>query len=150
MSRRSTELEEQDELKNKALIQEACDAWVTGTGSPYDLLADDMTWTIVGETVVAPVYTSKASFIDQVMRPFAARIKGRLTPTVHAIYAAGDSIALRADVVGVALDGELYRNQYAWFLKLQNGRIQTVVAFVDVKAFNDLFVRVTPSSSEVL
>jgi len=131
------------EMKNKALMQKACDAWRAGTGAPYDLLADDMTWTIVGETVVPAVYTSKASFIYTVMKPFAARIDGRLTPTVHAIYAEGTSLVIHADVDGTAKDGKPYHNSYAWFLELENDKVTKVVAFVNVAAFNDLFRRVT-------
>lgn len=32
-----------DEVGNKAIVQRAVDAWAAGTGSPYDLLADDAT-----------------------------------------------------------------------------------------------------------
>ena len=34
--------------RNKALVEAGFAAWSAGTGSPYDLLADDVTWTIVG------------------------------------------------------------------------------------------------------
>jgi uncharacterized protein len=36
------------ETRNKAVVQASFDAWRAGTGSPYDLLADDASWTIVG------------------------------------------------------------------------------------------------------
>jgi hypothetical protein len=38
------------ERRNKALVQSRFDAWRAGTGSPYELLADDVTWTIVGHS----------------------------------------------------------------------------------------------------
>jgi len=37
-----------DETGNKAIVQCAFDAWASGTGSPYDLLAEDASWTITG------------------------------------------------------------------------------------------------------
>jgi ketosteroid isomerase-like protein len=77
------------------------------------------------------------------MKPFAARIDGRLTPTVHAIYAEGTSLVIHADVDGTAKDGKPYHNSYAWFLELENDKVTKVVAFVNVAAFNDLFRRVT-------
>jgi ketosteroid isomerase-like protein len=133
------------EINNRALVRKACDAWKEGTGTPYDLLAEDMTWTIVGKTVVPVRYTSKASFIEEVMKPFASRIDGRLTPTVHAIYAEGTRVVLWADVDGVAIDGKPYHNSYSWFLELQENEVTRVVAFVDVDAFNELFERITPA-----
>ena len=36
------------ETRNKAIVAAAFDAWRSGTGSPFDLLEDDATWTIVG------------------------------------------------------------------------------------------------------
>ena len=38
------------ETRNKAVVQAGFDAWSAGTGSPYDLLADDASWTIVGHS----------------------------------------------------------------------------------------------------
>ena len=38
---------------NKAIVQRAFDAWAAGTGSPYDLLADNAVWTIAGNSLVA-------------------------------------------------------------------------------------------------
>jgi len=37
-------------------------AWKAGTGSPYDLLADDATWTIVGRSLASrPTAAAKPS-----------------------------------------------------------------------------------------
>jgi ketosteroid isomerase-like protein len=41
------------EARNKALVEEKFEAWATGTGSPYELLADDATWTITGNSLAA-------------------------------------------------------------------------------------------------
>jgi ketosteroid isomerase-like protein len=35
------------ETRNKAVVRAGLDAWSSSTGSPYDLLADDASWTIV-------------------------------------------------------------------------------------------------------
>ncbi len=145
MAEETIDAKRQVEMKNKALVQESCDAWKAGAGTPYDLLAEDMTWTIVGKTVVPEVYTSKASFIDGVVKPFASRLKGPLTPTVHAIYSEGTSVVIRADADGIAIDGKPYHNSYGWFFELQDNKVTRVVAFLDVAAFNELFERVTPA-----
>lgn len=42
------ETKDEIETHNKAVVQASFDAWKAGTGTPYDLLADDASWTIVG------------------------------------------------------------------------------------------------------
>jgi hypothetical protein len=46
------------EERNKAIVQASFDAWRAGAGSPYDLLADDASWTITGHSAAAKTYPS--------------------------------------------------------------------------------------------
>ena len=41
------------EGRNRVLIERAFDAWRNGTGGPYDLLADNASWTITGNSAAA-------------------------------------------------------------------------------------------------
>ena len=52
------------EQANKDRVGAAFDAWAAGTGGPFDLLADDATWTIVGNSPVSETYGSKVEFTD--------------------------------------------------------------------------------------
>ena len=60
------------EVGNKAIVQRAFDAWAAGTGSPYDLLADNASWTITGNSAAAKTYASRDAFMSEVIRPFVA------------------------------------------------------------------------------
>ena len=44
---------------NKALVQASFDRWKSGTGGPFELLADAAEWTIVGSSPLAKTYRSK-------------------------------------------------------------------------------------------
>jgi ketosteroid isomerase-like protein len=79
------------EDSNKALLRASLDRWKSGTGGPFDLLAPDVEWTIVGSSPLAKTYRSKEEFINEVIDPFNARISGPLVPTVRGIYADGDT-----------------------------------------------------------
>ena len=46
------------ETRNKAIVQASFDGGRAGTGSPFDLLADDATWTIVGHSVASKIRAS--------------------------------------------------------------------------------------------
>jgi ketosteroid isomerase-like protein len=131
------------ETANKALVEEKFAAWAAGTGSPYDLLADDATWTITGNSFASKTYDSREAFLREVIRPFNARMSVGLKPTIRSIYADGDTVIIFFDAAGTARDGRRYVNTYAWFLRLANGKVVSASAFFDSIAFNDLWQRVS-------
>lgn len=127
---------------NRVLVAHAFDAWRDGTGSPYDLLSDGAHWTITGNSLAAGTYSSKDDFIAHVIRPFNARMSGRLVPTVRRLYAEDDTVVAFFDAAGTALDGRAYTNTYAWILEIKGGRIVRAHAFFDSIAFDDLWRRI--------
>ncbi len=133
------------EARNEALAEAGFAAWVAGTGSPYDLLAEDASWTIVGQSDASKTYPSKAAFIEEVIRPFNARMSERLKPTIRNLYAVGDDVVIFFDAAGVARDGRPYKNTYAWFWQMRDGKIVKAHAFFDSVVFNDLWRRVSPA-----
>jgi uncharacterized protein len=135
---------DQIETRNKAAVQAGFDAWSAGTGSPYDLLADDASWTIVGRSAASKTYPSKEAFMSQVFRPFNARMKVALKPTIRNMYAEGDTVVVFFDASGTARDGKPYANTYAWFLDLRAGKIVKAFAFFDSVVFNEFWERVKP------
>jgi ketosteroid isomerase-like protein len=133
---------------NRAAIAKAMDAWAAGTGGPYDLLADDAVWTISGNSLASRTYPSKEVFMSEVIRPFNARMRARLIPNVHNIYADGDTVVAHFDAQGTARDGKPYVNSYAWILTLKDGRIVRAFAFFDAHAFDDFWTRVAPAPAK--
>jgi len=134
-----------EEARNKAIVQERFEAWRTGAGSPFDLLADDATWTIVGHSVVSKTYGDRETFLREVIRPFNARMREGLKPVIREIFADGDRVIILFDAGAVARDGELYSNTYAWFLHMRDGKVADATAFFDSIAFDDLWRRVQPA-----
>ncbi|MBY5820323.1 nuclear transport factor 2 family protein [Rhizobium leguminosarum] len=128
-----------DEAANKATVQKAFDAWSSGTGSPYDLLADNVEWTITGNSAASKAYGSRDAFISEVIKPFNARMSVGLKPTIRNMYADGDTVIVFFDAAGTAKDGKPYMNTYAWFLDMQDGKIVNASAFFDSIAFNELW-----------
>lgn len=136
------------EAGNRRIVADSFAAWRDGKGGPYDLLADDASWTIVGHSDAAKNYPSREAFLSEVIRPFNARMREPLRPTVRNLYADGDTVIVFFDAAGVAADGKRYANTYAWFLELREERITRAHAFFDSLAFNDLWRRVPPSGTE--
>lgn len=132
------------EAQNRALVQAKFDAWTAGVGGPFDLLADDASWTIVGKSDVAKTYPSREAFLSEVIRPFNARLSEGLRPSLLGLYADGDTVVIVFDAAGVARDGKPYANTYAWFFDMRDGKVVRASAFFDSLAFNDLWRRVRP------
>lgn len=132
------------ETRNKALVQAGFDAWKAGTGNPFELLAEEASWTIVGNSDAANVYPSREAFLQQVIRPFNARMTEGIKPSIRGLYADGDAVVIFFDAAGVAKDGKPYTNTYAWFFEMRDGKVVKAAAFFDSLAFNDLWRRVQP------
>lgn len=132
---------------NRALVAKSFDAWRDGTGSPYDLLAEDASWTITGHSLAAKTYPGKEAFLAGVIRPFNARMQSRLIPVIRRIYTEGDTVIVFFDASGTARDGQTYANTYAWFLEMQDGRIVRAHAFFDSIVFDDFWRRVAPATN---
>ena len=135
--------ETETEAKNKAAI----DAWRAGTGGPFGLLAPDATWTITGNSVAAKTYNSRDEFLDTVIKPFNARLTKPLIPTIRSLHSDGDTVIALFDGEATALDGKPYRNTYAWFLEMRNGKIVEATAFFDSIAFDEFWKRVQPKEN---
>jgi ketosteroid isomerase-like protein len=130
--------------ENRAIIRQAFDEWAVGTGGVFDLLADDATWTIVGNSPVSRTYHSRQEFMDTVIYPFNARMSTPLVPNVRALYADGDTVIAYFDAAATAKDGQPYFNSYTWYLKLHDGKVIDAVAFFDTIEFTDFWNRVSP------
>jgi ketosteroid isomerase-like protein len=133
------------EAANKALVRAAFDRWSEGIGSPFDLLADDATWLIVGSSPVSRFYRSRQEFFDEVIEPLNARLSDPLVPVVRGLYADGDMVIVYFEAAGVARDGQSYENTYTWYMRIAGDRVVDVTAFFDTIAFTDFWARVPPA-----
>ena len=134
--------------RNKAIIERAFIAWKNGTGSPYDVLAEDASWTIVGRSLASKKYNSREDFMRDVIRPFNARMSVPLRPEGRQLYADGDTVIVFFDARGTARDRNPYVNTYAWFLTMRDDKIVKAFAFFDSTEFNELWTRVTPAAPQ--
>jgi uncharacterized protein len=57
------------EERNKALVQASFDRWKSGTGDPFELLAPDAEWTIVGSSPLAMGMGSNPRFLKSTHMP---------------------------------------------------------------------------------
>jgi uncharacterized protein len=131
------------EQRNKEIVRQYFDNWRNRTGSFFDLLAPDATWTITGTGATAGTYRKQA-LLDQVISPTSARLSSPIVPTVRGIWADGNMVIALWDGEATAGDGRPYRNTYTWYFRMQDGKAIEAIAFLDMQEFNDLWTRVSP------
>lgn len=133
------------QLYNKAVVQESFKRWQNGTGGPFELLAPDAEWTIVGSSPLSKTYQSKEEFLDKVIGPFNARMAKPLVPTIRGLYADGDMVIIFFDATATAKDGVPYHNTYTWYFQMKAGQVTKATAFFDTREFDEFWSRVSPT-----
>lgn len=130
---------------DREVVRRAFERWTAGEGGPFELLADDAEWTIAGSSPMSRTYRGKEQFLEEVIRPFNARLSEPLVPAVRRIYSDGDTVVVLFDAAATARDGLPYRNTYAWFLRMRASRIVEAIAFLDTRLFDEFWRRVPPT-----
>jgi ketosteroid isomerase-like protein len=127
---------------DRELVTAAFEAWQRGDGHVSDLFADDLRWEIVGRSQAAGTYVSAREFVDDVLRPFAARFPtdAPFRPVrIRGVLVDGSDVVVTWDGEGTTTEGKTYRNTYAWFLTLRDGLVVRGTAFFDSIAFDELW-----------
>lgn len=133
----------QTETDNKKIIQAGFERWSSGKGSFFDLLTDDMIWTINGSAPLSKTYKGKQQFLDEVINPLNERLLQKIVPTVRNLFAEGDTVIAIIDGKATAKDGQPYNMSYAWFMQMKNGKIIKVEAFLDAIQFANVMQRLS-------
>lgn len=117
---------------NKHLVREAFRPWERGDSGPFfDLIADDVKWTVIGSTPVSGVYHSKQDLIDQAFGPLLEKLDGRMTTRFVDITGEGEKIFLQFTSSGVTKSGLKYNQTYCFAIVMRNSRIVEIVAYID-------------------
>jgi len=134
---------------NKQAIENMLIAWMGGDSTTFQsLLAEEVQWTITGNSIVAGTTHGRAELMSKVLGPLWARFAKADAPLrphrIAGLYADGDTVIAQFDSAGTANDGKVYANSYLWILTMRNGKIVKAIAFFDSIAVNELWQRVTP------
>ncbi|WP_316778673.1 nuclear transport factor 2 family protein [Pedobacter antarcticus] len=117
------------------MVTKSFENWVSKTGTPFDLLADDVKWTIAGSSAQAKTYTNKRQLLTQVLDPLNQRLSKRIMPDAKGIYADGDMVIVLWRSIVETSAGKPHNGDYAWFMQFENGKITKVTAFLDNQKF---------------
>jgi uncharacterized protein len=126
--------------ENKQLIQDVFAAWAKGDGAAFfNVLADDVRWTVIGTSPVSRTYTSRQAFLDGATKPLSAKLAGPIQPTVRNIIAEGDNVVLQWEGKATSKSGKPYNNNYCWVMTIGNGKVIEGTAYIDTELVSELW-----------
>lgn len=127
----------------KQIVSQGFERWVAGEQSFFDLLPEDIEWTVTGSNPLSGTYRSRTEFLDA-LEPLLGRLAKPIVPRTYTVYADGDTVIVLWEGSAEAKDGVPYDNVYSWYLTFDGDRIAKVVAFFDGILLAELCERVAP------
>lgn len=118
--------------QNRKIVEDAVAKWQLGNPEAfYQILDENVNWTVIGTTEVSGTYTSRQDFIDDAVRKIGKRIYGQVTPKIVDIITEGDRLVFRWDGSGKMADGTPYHNRYSWAMTFKDGKVVEGTAYLD-------------------
>lgn len=119
---------------NRQIMQRAFDALAVGDSRPFlNLLADDVSWRVMGQTPWSRTYRGKPSVLQDLLRVLGERLADRYRATADLILADGDHVVVQARGQTTTKTGKPYNNEYCFVYKLENGLITEVTEYLDTE-----------------
>jgi len=105
--------------------------WKSGEAGFFDLLADDVQWTVSGRSPVSGVYDGKKDFMERAVNPILSKLKTPLKPELISLTSDSSFVWLHFKAKAIAQNDEVYENTYVWKMRLKNGKVTNGIAFLD-------------------
>lgn len=104
----------------------------------FDTLADDATWTIIGDTPLSKHFTKNGLITDMI--PMLSTFKEPAQMAVQEIIAENDRAVVIASVKGVGPYGPYVQDPYCFILRIRDGQICEIVEYLDTVAVETALV----------
>ena len=122
------------EVGNKAFLQEVFAETSKGNGRPFlDALADDVRWTIIGQTAWSRTYEGKRAVLDELLRPLTEQLGGRNLVSAERFVADNDVVVVEGCNHSVTRSGRDYPNRYCWVFVMRDGKVAEITEYTDTQ-----------------
>ena len=117
---------------NKALIQQIYKDSANRSGTTFvDHLADDVTWTVVGQYSWAGVYKGKDEITNDLLGHVRSLLTDRVSTRAYNFVAEGDVVVVETKGDNVTRSGERYDNDYCMVWRVEGGKIKQIKEYCD-------------------
>jgi ketosteroid isomerase-like protein len=122
------------EVGNKALVQGIFAETAKGNGRPFvDALADDVRWTIMGQTAWSRTYEGKRAVLGELLGPLSDQLGGRNIVSAQRVLADGDVVVVEGRNHSVTSSGRDYPNRYCWVFVMRDGKVAEITEYADTQ-----------------
>jgi uncharacterized protein len=133
------------EAGNKAFLQGIFAETAKGNGRPFvDALADDVRWTIIGQTAWSRTYHGKHAVLDELLRPLAQQLGGRNIVSAERFVADHDVVVVEGRNHSVTRSGRDYPNRYCWIFVIRDSKVAEITEYTDTQLIAEVL---TPPSA---
>jgi hypothetical protein len=117
---------------NGKLVADAFAAWEQGDYGPFfEIVADDVVWTVIGSTRISGTYQGKQAFLDGAVVPVHDALAAPIQASVVNVFEDGDHVILQWTGESTTRSGEPYHQVYCWVMRLAGGMIVETTAYLD-------------------
>ncbi len=117
---------------NRTLLEQAFAALEKGDGKPFfDLLADDVRWTISGTIAWSGTYRGKAAVQSQLLKPLFSQFAEKYKAKAARFVTEGDVVVVEFQGGAKTKTGRLHENRYCWICKFERDRIAELTEYTD-------------------
>lgn len=119
---------------NKRLLQEVFAELARGNGRPFvDSMADDIRWTVTGQTKWSKTYEGKQAVISELLATLRAKIADRQKTIADRFIAEDDCVVVEARGENMTKSGVPYNNRYCFVFRLADGKVRELTEYMDTE-----------------
>ena len=131
-----------DAAQRKEAITRAFAALGEGNGEVLlGLIADDVEWTIIGNTKFSGVFRGKTEVLERLLGPLSGLLEGHLHITVDNVIAEGDYVVVQGRGASRTTAGGTYNNTYCWVYRWRGDKIVALTEYLDTEVVTASFGR---------
>ncbi len=124
--------------ENKEIIRKMGE--VKSLDEMLGFMADDVRWTLIGNTRFSGIFNSKKEFLDKLIYPLFAQMESMGTAATENIIAEGDYVVLQTRGQGRKTKlGNEYNNTYCIVYKITDGKVKEVTEYCDTELITSAF-----------
>jgi ketosteroid isomerase-like protein len=115
---------------------------LSGSGSRFfDVLADDIRWTLIGSTKYSGTHVDKGEVVQKLLSPLFAQLEAGIQPRIQRAIAEDNYVVVQFQGRARTKTGVPYENTYCMVIRVENGRIKEITEYCDTELANEVFGR---------
>jgi uncharacterized protein len=106
------------------------------------MMADDIRWTIIGNSKFSGTFNGKKELLDRLMYPLFAEMESMGTASIDNVIAEGDYVVVQTrGSERRTKTGKDYNNTYCMVYRIADGKIKEVTEYCDTELITAAFGR---------